>query len=136
MPRSGRPNDGPRWVGEANADPPSESQITNMSYVTPGFFEALKVPVRAGRAIADSDSASSAPVAVVNEAFIRRYYKGDDPVGRRIRSGNSVRQIVGVVGDTQQGSAGWGDFGPISPLPCVYLPVSQTTAGFLTLVHT
>jgi hypothetical protein len=76
-------------------------------------------------------------IAVVNEAFVARYYK-DDPnvIGRHIKSGSDVREIVGVVGNVQQGSAGWGNFGPISPLPCMYVPLSQTSSAFLTLVHT
>ena len=53
-----------------------------------------------------------------------------------MRTGDVEREIVGVVGDTQQGAAGWGNFGPISPLPCIYVPVSQTSSGFVTMVHT
>jgi len=117
-------------------DPPTETKITNQSYVTPGYFETLRVPLRAGRLLTDSDTSESPGVAVVNEAFVRRYFKGEHPVGRRIRSGSLEREIVGVIGDIQQGSAGWGNFGPISPLPCVYIPASQTSSGFLTLVHT
>jgi hypothetical protein len=75
-------------------------------------------------------------VAVVNEAFVARYYK-DDPqvIGRHIGPG-TPREIVGIIGNTQQGSAGWGNLGPISPLPCIYIPVTQTSSKFLTLVHT
>jgi predicted permease len=137
MPYSRLLNNGIRRVDGAQIDPPEQSQITNMSYVTPGFFETLKIPLRRGRLISDADTASAPAVAVVNEAFVARYYR-DDPgvVGRHLASGGQVREIVGVVGSVQQGSAGWGNFGPISPLPCVYVPVSQTTGAFLTLVHT
>jgi putative ABC transport system permease protein len=119
-----------------HVDAADESQITNMSYVTPGFFETLKVPVRLGRTIADGDTASATPIAIVNDAFVARYYKNDQAIGRHIASGGTTREIVGVVGSTQQGSAGWGNFGPISPLPCVYVPLAQTNERFLTLVHT
>ncbi|HEX5473079.1 MAG TPA: ABC transporter permease [Vicinamibacterales bacterium] len=116
---------------------PKGGHITNLVYATPRFLETLKVPVRAGRTVSPQDTAASTGVAVVNEAFVERYYK-DDPavVGRRIASGDTPREIVGVVGNTQQGSAGWGDFGPISPLPTIYIPAAQTTPAFLTLVHT
>jgi predicted permease len=98
-------------------------QITNESYVTPGYFEALKVPLRQGRLVSEADTAGAPMIAVVNEAFVARYYK-DDPnvLGRHIRSGNDVREIVGIVGNVQQGSAGWGNFAPITPLPCMYVP--------------
>jgi hypothetical protein len=109
-----------------------------MSYVTPGYFEALRVPLRQGRVLTAGDAAAAPLVAVVNEAFVARFYSEDSiAIGRHVASGNSqVREIVGVVGNIQQGSAGWGNFGPISPLPCVYIPVSQTTPPFLALVHT
>lgn len=118
-------------------DGPDNGQITNQSYVSPGYFEALKVPVRAGRVVTLADTAGSPKIAVVNDAFVARYYKSDpNVVGRHLRSGGDVREIVGVVGNVQQGSAGWGSFGPISPLPCMYVPVAQTSSAFLTLVHT
>jgi predicted permease len=136
MPYSRLLNDGMRRIDGPHIDKPEDGQITNEVYVTPGFFETLKVPVRAGRAIEARDTATSQQVAVVNEAFVARYYK-DDPqvIGRHIGPG-APREIVGIVGNTQQGSAGWGDFGPISPLPCIYIPVTQTSSKFLTLVHT
>ena len=136
MPYSRLLNDGFKRVDGPHVDGPHEGQITNEMYVTPGFFETLDVPLRAGRTIETRDTASSQPVAVVNEAFIARYYK-DDPqvIGRHVGPG-AAREIVGIVGNTQQGSAGWGNFGPISPLPCIYIPVTQTSSDFLTLVHT
>jgi predicted permease len=134
MPYSRLLNNGFRRLDGAHVD--TEGHITNMNYVTPGYFETLGVPVRRGRTITDADTAAAAPVALVNEAFVKLYYKDDDPVGRHIGSGGATREIVGIVGDTQQGEAGWGDFEPISPLPCVYVPLAQTTGPFLALVHT
>jgi hypothetical protein len=136
MPYSRLLNDGFRRVDGPHIDAPDAGHITNEMYVTAGFFETLKVPVRGGRTIDPRDTAASPPVAVVNDAFVARYYK-DDPqvIGRHIGPG-TLREIVGVVGNTQQGSAGWGNFGPISPLPCIYFPASQTSSKFLTLVHT
>jgi predicted permease len=137
MPYTRLLNNGMRRVDGPEIDATGAGKITNESYVTPGFFETLQVPVRQGRAFTDADTASSPLVAVVNEAFVARYFKKDPAViGRHLASGKDVREIVGVVGNIQQGSAGWGNFEPISPLPCLYVPVSQTSSGFLTLVHT
>ena len=135
MPYTRLLNDGMRRMDGPVVDP--EGRITNESYVTPGFFDALKVPLRKGRVFTEGDTAASAKVAIVNEAFVARYYK-DDPivVGRHVQSGKDVWEIVGIIGNVAQGSAGWGDFEPISALPCLYIPVSQTNSGFLTLVHT
>jgi predicted permease len=137
MPYTRLLNIGMRRIDGAEVDDPKTGKITNESYVTPGFFETLKVPVRQGRVFTDADTVSSPKVVVVNEAFVARYYKHEPMVvGRHIASGNDLREIVGVIGNVQQGAAGWGNFAPISPLPCLYVPVSQTSTAFLTLVHT
>jgi predicted permease len=78
---------------------------------SPGYFETLRVPIVRGRdfAVAD-DAANAAPVVVVNEAFARAYFDGEDPIGQRIAIGqyegegidgfvDSPREIVGVVAD-------------------------------------
>ncbi len=108
-------NDGVQRLDGAHIDKPGDGQISNETYVTPGFFETLKIPVRAGRTIEARDTAGAPQVVVVNDAFVARYYK-DDPqvVGRHLGPG-TPREIVGIVGDTQQGAVGWGHFGPISP---------------------
>lgn len=134
MPYSRLLNNGFRRTDGPQID--TQSQITNESYVTPGYFETLEVPLRRGRLLAASDTATAPPVAVVNDAFVKMYYKDDEPVGRHIGMGSAQRQIVGVIGNIQQGEAGWGNFEPIAPLPCIYIPLAQTTSGFLTLVHT
>jgi predicted permease len=110
--------------------------MTNLSYVTPGYVEALRLPIRQGRAFADSDRAESAPVAIVNEEFVRRYYKGQNVVGRHIRVAGSPREIVGVVANARATSSGLGGDGSplISPF-VVYVPATQTGGGFLKQVH-
>ena len=111
--------------------------ITNMTYVTPGYFDTLRIPVRAGRGIGDADRAAGVPVAVVNEAFQRMYYPEEGALGRRIAMSGSEREIVGIVGDVQQGNPGWGGgSGPIRTTPIVYLSAAQTPAAAMNLVHT
>ena len=87
--------------------------------VTPGFLEALGVPLAAGRRINDTDRADSAPVADVNEAFQRRFFPGG-ALGRHIRLRRHDIEIVGIVGDASQ-------HGPREPLlPDLYLPRTQS----------
>ena len=115
--------------------PDTEGHLSNLNYVTPGYFAALRVPLLAGRTPDESDTANSPHVAVVNRAFAERYFKGEDPIGHGIRIGDtSAFQVVGIVGDVQQRSA-WGGFGPIGPAPAIYVPASQLPDGF-TFVHT
>jgi hypothetical protein len=67
--------------------------------VTPGFFETLGIPLRAGRDIRESDTLEANGVAVVSESFVKKYLPGVDPIGRRIDFALRERTIVGVVGD-------------------------------------
>lgn len=77
---------------------------------TTGLFRTLGIPVMAGRALTDGDTRGSAPVVVVNQAFARAYFHGQNPVGEHLLIGkvmgpefaDRVREIVGVVGDVKQ----------------------------------
>ncbi len=95
--------------------------------VTEHYFEALRVPVMAGRGLSAADAHGSGPVVVVNEEFAKRYFKGENAVGQHLHIGammgpgfeDPVREIVGVVGDVKQG-------GLEQETPGIlYLPVGQ-----------
>src|SRR5581483_716935 len=125
-------NLGGRWVNApAGAD---RINIFNETYVTPDYFSTLRVPILRGRGITAADSATAAPVIVINQAFAKRYSPDEDPIGRQINSGG-VRTIVGIVGDIQQ-KAGWGEWGPMAPMPAAYIPAAQTSDAFLKMTHT
>jgi putative ABC transport system permease protein len=75
--------------------------------VSPGFFEALRIPLRRGRLLDARDGPEAPPVAVVDDELVRRYFRNEDPIGKRITfgpaPGDSVPRwitIVGVVGHT------------------------------------
>jgi len=110
--------------------------ITNLSYITPAFFSALRVPMVAGRAFGPRDAADSEGVVIVNQEFARLYFRDEDPVGHRIATAGRERTIVGVVGNVLSRDAGWGDYGPIAATATAYVPVEQTTEPFLRVVHT
>ncbi|MCX6633268.1 MAG: ABC transporter permease [Candidatus Solibacter sp.] len=72
--------------------------------VTPAYFGVMGIPVLAGRALADSDTAQSAAVVVVNQTLVRRFWPGGSAIGGRIaidQTGGRVAEIVGVVGDVK-----------------------------------
>jgi predicted permease len=123
-------NNGFRLVGG-----PPESRIINMTYVTPEYFDALRVPIVRGRAFTSSDAAGAPLSVIVNQAFVRRYSPDEDPIGRQIVTGSDTRTIVGVAGDVQQKVA-FGNFGPFGMPPGAYVPEAQISNGFVTLVHT
>jgi predicted permease len=90
--------------------------------VTPGWFETMSIPVRAGRAFNDRDRVGSAPVAIVNEAFVARYLQGRQPIGRTLRvdtDGGPRYEIVGVVADAVYTTPRDG------MLPTMYEPLAQ-----------
>src|SRR5262249_25276794 len=126
-------NVGGRWVG---AKPGAEViPIMNMTYVTPGYFETLHIPVLRGRVFAAADGTQAGRVIIVNQAFVKRYSPDEDPIGRQISSAGGPRTVIGIVGDIQQ-KAGWGNFGPLGAVPASYIPAAQTNDAFVKMVHT
>lgn len=96
-------------VGRASP-PPGERPGAWFRPVAPGYFRQLGIPVLRGRALEASDDASAPGVVVVNEAFVREHFPGEDPIGRRIRlatpydtwgEGPETWEIVGVVADVR-----------------------------------
>jgi macrolide transport system ATP-binding/permease protein len=68
--------------------------------VGPGYFTAMDIPLVRGRDFAATDRESSAPVAIVNEAFVRRFWPGEDPIGKRFGTGRGeMREVIGVARD-------------------------------------
>ena len=72
---------------------------------SPGYFETMGVPIRTGRPFSEElDKSNSLPVVIVNEAFARKYFSGENPVGRRIQIftlGTNWSEIVGVAKDVK-----------------------------------
>jgi predicted permease len=90
--------------------------------ITPGWFETMGIPLRAGRDLSDRDRVGTPPVAIVNEAFVRRYLSGQQPIGQTLRldSEDSPRcQIVGVAADAVYTTPRQG------MLPTMYEPLGQ-----------
>jgi predicted permease len=69
--------------------------------VTPGYFEALGIPVLQGRGFTTADEDAAANVLVVNEAMAKRYLPGKNPVGETLKLGDVGFRIVGLVGDVR-----------------------------------
>jgi putative ABC transport system permease protein len=86
--------------------PANESQpATPWVAVTPGYFDLLGIPLLEGRVIDERDRSDGPPVAVVDEAWARRFYPNESAVGRQFYSGGSTTNpltVVGVVGNVKQ----------------------------------
>jgi predicted permease len=86
---------------------PQPSGAGNPQFVAvgPGYFETEGMSTTLGRAISPQDTGNSVPVAVVNQAFVRKFIPGGNPIGRRLSMGNPFKppgmEIVGVAGDAK-----------------------------------
>jgi predicted permease len=108
--------------------PPSET-LSLMSVNTPGWLSAYGITLREGRDITERDSSSAAPVMLVNDAFVRRYFPGERIVDRTVsltahtNDGGDVplgrKTIVGIVGDTIHSSI------RATAIPTIYQPLAQ-----------
>ena len=99
--------------GHAPADNRADEALTNT--VTPGYFRVMDVPFLEGGDFASLDDPAAAPQAVVNDAFVRAYLAGLDPIGRVLTSRGRAFRICGVVRTSLSDSYGE------PPLPVIYV---------------
>jgi putative ABC transport system permease protein len=116
----------------AEADRPSES----IGVVLPGYFATMHIPLVSGRMFDERDGTKAAPVIMINQAFARKYFPGEDPVGKHIQVSlgdgvfeHPMREVVGVVGDIKRKGL------TADVDPQYYLPYTQAviTNPFLTI---
>jgi putative ABC transport system permease protein len=88
---------------------PEDEPSARVSLVEPKYFETLKIPLKQGRFfLASEQSETGRPVVIVNEAFAKRFFPGENALGKRITSGLGIgehppeREIVGVVGNVKR----------------------------------
>ena len=93
------------------------------------YFKAMQIPVKEGRVFNSSDTLTSAPVAVVDEYLVQRYFKGRSAVGQEIQRGGTNIRIVGVVGTINSI-----DLGQPVTKERIYRPVTQQPPGGGALV--
>lgn len=99
---------------------------------SPEYFGTMGIPIRAGRAFTEHDRLQSPAVAIINETFVSRFFKGENPIGQRVTVGvlGSPRtwEIVGVVADVRPTAL------DSSAEPEVFVPFAQSGSGSLTFV--
>jgi putative ABC transport system permease protein len=108
-----------------------ESFAVDMNVADESYFHTLGVRLLRGRGFRDSDTASSAKVAVVNEQFATHYWPGKEALGKRFRIDNAKGPLVEIVGISKTAKYEWiGE----PPTEFVYLPLAQHVHGKMTLL--
>jgi predicted permease len=116
----------------AQGDHPSES----VGVVLPGYFATMRIPLLSGRTFSEQDGTMTAPVMMINQGFARKYFPGENPIGKHIQAdlGDDViehpmREVVGVVGDIKRKGL------TADVEPQYFLPYAQAviTNPFLTI---
>ncbi len=110
----------------------AEQPMAQTRYITSDYFRAIGIPLRQGRFFSDHDGDKSVPVVIISEAMARRFWPGENPVGKRLTPSfhleQGAREIVGVVGDVK--STGL----DADASAMMYLPYKQAPLPFMSFV--
>jgi putative ABC transport system permease protein len=107
---------------------PGEELVAMIRTILPGYFQTMGIPLKRGRDFTAADNVETTPHRfIVNEAFVRKYLAGEDPIGKQISASmnkeNPMGEIVGIVGDVKEGTL------DKEPAPTVYYIHSHLDYG-------
>jgi putative ABC transport system permease protein len=118
-------------VGRPAPDPNDEPEV-DIRIVSPGFFRAMEIPLRAGRWFTERDTFEAPRVMIINETMARKFWPGENPVGRRVTMKDwgppLTGEIVGIAGDVKL------DFPDASIAPALYWSYQQFLNPFSSIV--
>jgi len=110
----------------------AEQPMAQTRYVSPDYFRAIGIPLRQGRFFSDSDRDNSVPVAIISETMARRFWPGENPIGKRLtpsfHAEQGPREIVGIVGDVKTSGL------DVESSSMMYLPYKQSPRPFISFV--
>src|SRR5215216_3258754 len=118
----GRAGSGNQFRSEGSGPAPGDDQSVNSNVIGPRYFQTMGIGLLQGRDFNAQDTEDHPRVVIVNEAFVRRHFPSEDPLGRRLSFNGTEgpwREIVGVVRASKYISLGE------SPTPVAYLPLQQ-----------
>jgi putative ABC transport system permease protein len=109
---------------------PSQGDQNSINYqvISPDYFRTLRIPLLSGRDIAETDRADAPPVVIISESAAKRYFAGDDPLGKRVRIGGEsapLLTIIGVASDIRERTL------EAQPHAEAYVPDQQSPFGFM-----
>ena len=110
----------------------AEQPMAQTRYISPDYFRAIGIPLRQGRVFSDQDRDNSVPVVIISEAMARRFWPGENPIGKRLTPTfhveQGMREIVGVVGDVKARGL------DSDSSTMMYLPFKQSPRPFMSFV--
>jgi len=146
LPLSGRDSGSDFFIEGQPPLPPDKENNTYYRVISPGYFQAMSIPLLDGRSFTERDREEGGRVAIINESMARRFWPGDNPIGKRLALSlealtfpapnrppvfdipGAMREIVGVVKDVRH-------YGLTSaPQPEMFLPYMQQSAREMSLV--
>jgi putative ABC transport system permease protein len=115
--------------GQPNV-PLSQRSFIDIEAISPQWFQTMRVPLRAGRALTDADNAQAPKVIVVNQSFARRFWPNDNPIGKHVIVGRWTEpaEVVGVSSDIKNKGLAQ------ETQPQVYIPFPQLPWGNMNLL--
>jgi len=118
---------------EGRAAAPDEALRADYRLIYPGYFRTLKITLISGREFNESDTAQSAPVAIISQTLAHRYWPNSDPLGAHLLindndQGPRLVEIVGVIGDVKHFRLDG------EPAPHIYIPSHQTHEDAVALL--
>jgi predicted permease len=119
------------FIAGKTEQPNRETDIVWSARVDPGYFSTMGTAIVEGREFADYDDASAAPVVIVNQTMAKRYWPGEDAIGREVRLGSRTGKSARVVGVAQDGKyvlLGEG------PTPALWMPLRQNYTPWVRIV--
>jgi len=125
----------PLWL-DREAKPASMADMKQSLFylAQPDYLKVMRIPLKRGRFVQDSDTINASPVMVIDEQFAKKYFGNEDPIGRHVNFDilNTSAEIVGVVGHIKQ----WGldSEGKENVQAQAYLPMGQIPDSVLSLL--
>ncbi|HEU4413538.1 MAG TPA: ABC transporter permease [Candidatus Angelobacter sp.] len=109
------------------AVPMAEQPEVDVRLATTGFFQSMRIPLVSGRDFNHGDTADHPPVIIVSEAMAKRFWPGQDPIGKRLTLTflpGHLREVVGVIADVKLDGLTQNDANSI-----IYVPLEQSSVG-------
>src|SRR5215204_6194101 len=132
VPLAGRGSTQPFSIEGQPTGAVAEQPMAQTRYISPDYFRAIAIPLRQGRFFSDHDRDNSVPVVIISEAMARRFWPGENPIGKRLTPSfhleQGAREIVGIVGDVKSRGL------DVDSAAMMYLPYKQAPRPYISFV--